>query len=43
MWIRESEPRSQLNWIAIISYAGAFVYSLLIWASIISAVEHFVH
>jgi hypothetical protein len=42
MWIRESERLVQVNWIALISYAGSVVVSLAIWAGVIRAVEHLV-
>jgi len=42
MWIREDEPRTELNWVAILAYAASLVYSLAIWTSVIRVVQHFV-
>jgi len=41
MLIRERERVLQLNWTAIVSYAGSVVVSLAIWAGLIRVVEHF--
>jgi len=42
MRIREGEPRTELNWVAILAYAASLVYSVAIWMSVISVVQHFV-
>ena len=44
MWIRENEKciGVQLNWVAILSFAGSLTVSLAIWTGVFRAVQHLV-
>ena len=42
MLVRKGKRAVELNWTAILSYAGSLAISLAIWASLIRAVQHLV-
>lgn len=42
MWIQESEPYAQVNWVALFSYSASLAVSLAIWTGLIRAVQHLI-
>jgi hypothetical protein len=40
--IRERDRHTQVNWVAILTFAGSLLYSLTIWIGVFRAVEHLV-
>jgi hypothetical protein len=41
MWIRESDERVQLNWVAIVSVTTSAAVSVAIWAGIFHVVSRY--
>jgi hypothetical protein len=41
MWIRESDERVQLNWVAIVSVTTSAAVCVAIWAGIFHIVSHY--
>jgi hypothetical protein len=40
LWVRETEKRPKVNWVAILSIPASLIYSVAIWTGIIRAVAH---
>jgi hypothetical protein len=41
MLVHERRGFVEINWTAILSYAGSLAVSLAVWAGVIRAVQHF--